>query len=226
MEIVHYGKGYETLDTANCGTHQLSKPFDSPYDEPQHFVRGRIDREGYRTGYSSIDRDNIVLHRKLQDIKTRNSAYAANDTKTAVISSTCQPQQSWQSFLHHTAHTPSRGKSLQKARAQEIAACNSVIARKLSELYAIRKDSFVVQNRLGKGLDCNARWQQRTGSGSVSRPSTAPPAGSRRPGLRSSNRPDSASGSTRTGLSSSTGVPKTLGVALCAGRLLLDVSKQ
>jgi hypothetical protein len=221
MEILHYGKGYETQGTRSCSSHKASKADNDPYDEPQHFVRGRVDREGYRTGYSSIDRDNIVLQRKLKEIRSRTSAYTANDHIQAFSSSISQPQQSWQSFMHHTAHTPSRGKSPQRARAQEIAACNSVMARKLNELYAVRKDSFVVQNRLGKGLDCTERWQQRTGIyssiGSSSRPSTAPAASSRSSLLRRGSRPGSANGSARTGLGSSTGVPKTLGVALCAG---------
>uniref|UniRef100_A0A383VME7 MYND-type domain-containing protein n=1 Tax=Tetradesmus obliquus TaxID=3088 RepID=A0A383VME7_TETOB len=98
------------------------------------------------------------------------------------------------------------------------------MAKKLGELYAVRKDSFVLKNHLGKGVDCNKRWQQRTGiysssfsnaglrssSGSGIRPCTAPAVGNRSSGVRSSSsRPTSAGGST--------GVPKTLGVAMCAG---------
>ncbi|KAF6265344.1 hypothetical protein COO60DRAFT_1040728 [Scenedesmus sp. NREL 46B-D3] len=232
MEIVFHGK--EGYDTPNCELYKHLNNHCNPYDEPQPFVRGRVDREGFKSGYSSIDRDNIVLQRKLKEIRTRNSEFAASDNAQAVHKACGQPHQAWQSFVHYTAHTPSRGKSPQKARAQQIAACNSVMARKLSELYGIRKDSFVVQNNLGKGLDCNERWQQRTGiyssccsvpqlrsgSGLRGRPSTAPPAGSRTSGLRNSNRPTSASGSTDSGSSSScssTGVPKTLAVALCAG---------
>lgn len=205
----------------------------SPYSQAQPFVRNRIDKNGYTSVVpSTVDRENRLLQQKIQSIKHRPSSASqtrphasANDS----ADSSAGPIQPWESFKVQSHIQASTGKVIEKQRDRQIQQDNLVLYKKLQERYGIRNDSFVVANHLGTGVDCNSRWQQRTSlygcstagnhaasCSSLSIPSTAPALIQ----LRGPKPGQSSTGSQVAACSNSsrgTGVPKTLGVASCAG---------
>mmetsp|Transcript_15522 Transcript_15522/g.38804 ORF Transcript_15522/g.38804 Transcript_15522/m.38804 type:complete len:367 (-) Transcript_15522:143-1243(-) len=162
---------------------------------------------------AEIERVNRIMGKKLQEIKREppSAFHAPNSYKsmrggrnpgmqrTTMMQgrTASKPQQEWPPVPDET-ELVNRG-----ARQREIEQENVRIAAKLDDRYKRRKDSFVTANQLGKGVDLRGAWQERTAiyRGSPSKRGA-------RASAASTKRPPAAA---------DTGVPKSLGVALCSG---------
>jgi len=223
------------------GLNMVDKKSRNPYYEPQPFCKSRVDPNGFRhsSAATSIDRENVRLHKRLKEIQRKPSKLLQPSRLNSCSNQRNSVQQPW----GHQA-VPSSSVTINRKREdKDIQQANLVVERKLKEAYKIRQDSFVVRNKLGSGVDCNPLWQHRTSlyrgqEGSkhhslTCRPHTAPSVVNRSVAKsESANLRDSSGGSSSSSQSGgrrrptdicssssprSSGVPKTLAVAACAG---------
>eukprot|EP00877_Chromochloris_zofingiensis_P014270 jgi/Chrzof1/9097/Cz03g35280.t1 len=201
----------------------MHRPSSAPaaYQPSEPYHRNRGDKERWR----NIQRENDRLQRKLKEIKTHPSCLAANNQLpcTEIVQ-----QDTGNELACGALHAPApvkwpsppktKGEVLRCRKDREIDRNNKKLAKKLAQRCGPRHDSFMVKSGLGKGINCTAVWQLRTGLYTGDTSQAAHSMAPDRHGLAANSQsPGQGVGRQPSRPKSSQGVPKSLGMACCSG---------